>query len=287
MPYRLAHFSDFHLTDVDEDFYCSVAMIDDAIEQDADHPVISGDIVESGQMDVVEECMSALRQRRRATARRLTLIPSNHAIFPFSRRVVPPMRRPTAIFEEFVALTRCSRSETSVRSLMRGEPYPFGKILHEDVVLAGMDTTPNGKLNSMCWAEGELPEHHMEAVDGYLARHAHAKYRIVVMHHHPWEEALYGGRWIEQNFTNPPPGEVEAWLRKSGAALVLCGHFHGRVRIEIRRFGRRCRVLRSGTAGGVDDEYEDGEKLRSYHLIDLESSGRIRITRRAFWDSEL
>lgn len=286
MLYRLAHFSDFHLTDVDEDFDRSLAMIDDAIEQDADHLVISGDLVESGQMHVVEAFMSALDQRRWADAGRLTLIPGNHDIFPFSKRVIPPIRRPTGIFDEFVALTRSSRTGAGATKLLRGEPYPFGKILHKDVVVVGMDTTRNGKFNPLCWCEGELPKRHMEAAADFLASHAKAKHRIVAMHHHPWEEAFEGGKWIEQNFTTPPPDEVEAWLRKSRATLVLCGHVHQQVSIEQRRFGKKCLVLRSGTAGGVDDEGDNGEKLRSYHLIDLEFDGRTRIVRREFRDSE-
>jgi 3',5'-cyclic AMP phosphodiesterase CpdA len=286
MDYRLAHFSDFHLTDTDVDFRRCLNLIDDAIRQDADHLVVSGDLVESGQMDVVEAFIDALSNRGWGDGRRLTLIPGNHDIFPFSKRVVPPIRRPKAIFEDFVSLTNSSRTETKITKLLRSEPYPFGKILNKDVVLVGLDTTRNGKFKPWCWSEGELPKPHMEAVEVFLASHAKAKHRIVAMHHHHWEEQFIGGNWIEQNFTTPPPEEIEAWLRGCGATLVLCGHVHQARSIEIRRFGKKCQVLRSGTAGGVDDEDENGDKLRVYHLIDLKSDGKTQFTRREFHDSE-
>lgn len=286
MAYRLAHFSDFHLTDTNVDFRRSLNLIDDAIEQHADHLVVSGDLVESGQMDIVEAFMSALSRRGWGDGSRLTLIPGNHDIFPFSKRVLPPILRPTAIFRNFVALTDRSRSGTNTRGLLESEPYPFGKILNDRVVLVGMDTTRNGKFKPWCWSEGELPISHMKAAEVFLASHAKAKHRIVAMHHHPWDESFHGGNWIEQNFTTPPPEDVEAWLRSCGATLVLCGHVHQAHSIEIRRFGKKCQVLRSGTAGGVDDEDENGNKLRVYHLIDLKTDGKTQFIRREFRDSE-
>ena len=287
MTFRLAHFSDFHLTEINEDFHRSLALVDDAIEQGADHLVITGDLVESGQMEVVKAFLVALKQRRWAGAKRLTLIPGNHDIFPFSKRVISPIRRPTAIFDEFVALTRGSRTGAGVTKLVRDEPYPFGKVLHKGVVLVGMDTTRNGKFNPLRWSEGELPEHHRDAAAEFFAEHTKAKHRIVAMHHHPWKEFFHGGKWIEQNFTTPRPEEVEAWLRKCGATLVLCGHVHQVAGIEARQFGRKCRVLRSGTAGGVDDEDADGNKLRIYHLVDFGTNGKVQITARKFSDGEI
>jgi 3',5'-cyclic AMP phosphodiesterase CpdA len=287
MPYRLAHFSDFHLIDTNVDFDRSLDLIDDAIERHADHLVISGDLVESGQMDVVAAFISALSRKGWGDESRLTLIPGNHDIFPFSKRMIlPPIRRPTAIFQHFVTLTSSLRSGARTKELLKDEPYPFGKVLNKAVVLVGMDTTRNGKFNPCCWAEGELSKSHMKAAKVFLTSHTKAKHRIVAMHHHPWDENFYGGNLIEQNFTTPPPEEVEAWLRGCGATLVLCGHVHQASSIEIRRFGKKCQVLRSGTAGGVDDEDQNGNKLRVYHLIDLKSDGKIHFIKREFHDSK-
>lgn len=287
MTYRIAHFSDFHLANLNLDFERSLMLVDDAADQEADHLMLTGDLVESGQMPIVAAFVEALKHRGWAGSDKLTIIPGNHDIFPFSKRALPTLRRPTAIFEEFVTLTRRSRKGRNVTKLVRGEPFPFGKILTKDVVLVGLDTTRTGQYNPFRWAEGELPEHHREAASEFLAANSKAKHRIVAMHHHPWFENLEGNNWIEQNFTTPPPDEIEAWLRKSAATLVLCGHVHAEDGVEKRRLGKKCVAFRAGTAGGVDDAYEDGDKKRIYHLIDLESNGKVRVTPREFWDSEL
>lgn len=284
MEYCLAHLSDFHFTALGNDFDFGCALLDDAIEQGADHLVVTGDIVEAGQMEVVKGFVSYLKGRKWAGPDRLTVTPGNHDIFPFSTRSLPPLSRPTVLFQEFAKITSSCRTR-AVR-LVEGEPYPFGKVLCRDVVLVGMDTTRNGQFNPRRWAEGELPEHHRDAVTEFFAVHSQAKHRIVAMHHHPWPEEFVRGNWMEQNFTTPPPEKVEAWLRACGATLVLCGHVHHEDGIEERRLGRHCRVLRSGTAGGVDDEDEDGDKRRIYHLVELARNGKVKIVRREFWDSE-
>lgn len=283
MNYTLAHLSDFHFADLDEDFDRGCALVDDAIEQGADHLVVTGDIADAAQIEVVRGFIKHLKGRQWAGPDRLTVIPGNHDIFPVSRHSFPSFRRPSCLFKDFAQATHSCR--TGAERLVADGPYPFGKVLGSDVVLVGMDTTRNGQFNPLNWAEGELEAHHREAVTEFFMRHAKAKHRIVAMHHHPWEEEVECGDWIEQNFTTPPPEEVEAWLRKCGATLVLCGHIHQQDGIEQRRLGRRCRVLRSGTAGGVDDE-EDGDKRRIYHLVELSTSGTAKFIRREFWDSE-
>ena len=293
MSLRLAHFSDFHLSRLDRDFHRSVALVDDAIGQEIDHLVITGDVVESGQMGVVKAFITALKQRRWASAARLTVIPGNHDIFPASFRAIPSLRRPSRNFEKFAELTRGSRTGSGVSRLLRGNPYPFGKVLSKDAVLAGIDTTRNGQSNPLRWAEGELPEQQRTAVTKFFSKHAKAKHRIVAMHHHPWDEDFEEG-WFEQrigrvqkNFTTPPADEVRGWLRECGATLVLCGHVHAEDGIAKRQIGKHCQVLRSGTAGGVDDADESGDKLHIYHLVDLEPGGRTRFTCRKRWDSQL
>lgn len=285
MSYSLAHLSDFHFADLDDDFDRGCALADDAIEQGADHLVITGDIVDAGQMEVVRGFIRHLKGRQWANPDRLTVIPGNHDIFPISWHSLPSLRRPTSLFQEFTQATRGCR--TGAERLVADGPYPFGKVLCPDVVLVGMDTTRNGQFSPLNWSEGELEEHHQEAVTDFFRLHSKAKHRIVAMHHHPWEEEfVWWGTILEQNFTTPPPEEVEAWLRECGATLVLCGHVHQAESIEERRLGRRCRVLRSGTAGGVNDEDDDGDKLRVYHLVELFTNGRIKIIGREFWDSE-
>ena len=284
MNYTLAHLSDFHFAFLDDDFARGCALVDDAIAHGADHLVVTGDIADAAQMEVVRGFIRHLKGRAWAGPERLTVIPGNHDIFPISLRSRPSLRRPNLLFQKFNQATSGCRKGAA--SLVAGETYPFGKVLSPDVVIVGMDTTRNEQFNPLKWAEGELQENHRAAVTDFFARHSQARHRIVAMHHHPWVENLEDSDWVEQNFTTPPPEEVEAWLRTCGATLVLCGHVHQAESIEIRKLGRRCRVLRSGTAGGVDDEAADGDKLRVYHLVVLGANGRKKIVRRDFRDGE-
>lgn len=285
VKYTLAHLSDLHFSDLDEDFDHGCALVADAIEQGADHLVVTGDIADTAQMEVVRGFIRHLKGRQWATPERLTVIPGNHDIFPISLHSLPSLRRPSCLFQEFDRATQGCR--TGAEHLVADGPYPFGKVLTPEVVLVGMDTTRNDKFSPLNWSEGELQEHHRAAVTDFFALHSKAKHRVVAMHHHPWEEEIEWGTLIEQNFTTPPPEEVEAWLGDCGATPVLCGHIHQQAGIAERRLGRHCRVLRSGTAGGVGDEVDDGDNLRIYHLVELSTNGRTKIIRREFWDSEL
>jgi 3',5'-cyclic AMP phosphodiesterase CpdA len=284
--YRIAHLSDLHLTGVNRDFECSLALVEDATELGAEHIVISGDLVESGEMGVLKNFVAALKRLGWAGSNRLTIIPGNHDIFPATYRKMPSLRRPTSIYEDFVAITRGSRTGKGFRSLRRGVAYPFGKVLNERVVLVGLDTTRNDQWLPTSWASGELSEEQMTATDEFFSDWSHIPHRIIVMHHHPWRENFVGGNLIEQNFVKPPPEEVLRWLHGSRATLVLCGHVHQKDSIEKVSFGKHLMILRAGTAGGVND-ITDGDKRRIYHLLDLNPTKGIRIHAREFRDSEI
>ncbi|HPY30163.1 MAG TPA: metallophosphoesterase [Verrucomicrobiota bacterium] len=273
MKYHIAHFSDFHLCAVDDDFHCSLAMIDDAVERGVDHIVITGDIVDCAQMDVYTAFFQALRKRKLTEATRLTIIPGNHDIFPLSTRPIPipPFwRRPTANFEKLLKVIRPTFSSKTATQLVAGEPFPVAKRLGKDVLLVALDTTRNEQYLPIRWAEGELPSHHRSAVRRHLARNSHVRHKIIVMHHSPWREEFEGDWLIEQNFTTPPPEEVRAWIKSCQADLLLCGHVHTKDSIKRTRIGS-CRALRAGTSGGIDD---DGRRI--YHTISLSSTGQQR-----------
>ena len=289
--YRIAHLSDLHLTDVNRDFECCLALVEDATARGAEHLVISGDLVECGQMKVLKAFVGALRSRGWAGSNRLTIVPGNHDIFPLSKRVPPVLRRPTSIYRDFAAITRGSRTGSGFRSLLRGGIYPFGKILNDQVVLVGLDTTRNGEYNPKNWAGGELSEEQMSATEEFFELWRHVPHRVIVMHHHPWRESFFVppiegilGR-VEQNFVKPTPEEAFAWIKSSNATLVLCGHVHQKDGIEKRSFGKGRFILRAGTAGGVDDCH-GGRNRRIYHLLDLSPSGGVRIRARELWDGE-
>lgn len=53
MNYCLAHLSDFHFTAENDNFAQSCALLDDAIESEVDHLVVTGEIADAAQIEVV------------------------------------------------------------------------------------------------------------------------------------------------------------------------------------------------------------------------------------------
>jgi 3',5'-cyclic AMP phosphodiesterase CpdA len=239
----------------------ALKLIDNAIENEADHIVISGDLVNSQEMDVVKTFMARLGRRKWATAERLTVVPGNHDIFPggFARP-----RRPWTVFPEFSRLTKRTRVGAKSKGLIAGESYPFGKVLSSNVALAGLDTTWNDSRNPLNWASGELEEEHIDKARDFFAASNGAQHKVLVIHHYPYPTTF---PVVNGNFSDPEPSTSRNWLRFTGATLVLCGHWHGS---ETKLMGKNCRLVCSGATG------DDGD----YHMIDLPANGNAKVTRR-------
>lgn len=285
--YRIAFFADFHLRDAGDDFDRAVALVADAVGPNvaADHVILAGDLVDAAQLDVVEALRDVLKRLHCASSAKLTVVPGNHDIFPVSKRW-PFYRpsRPTTNWTRFCDIFARARRGANTRQLLRGEPYPVGKALSKEVVIAALDSTRNHQLDPRAWAAGELPEAHIDAVEQYFAAHAGARHRIVVMHHCPWLAFAVGERAsFPMGMAEPDHKIAVQWLRWAGATLVLCGHLHTTEGIERRSLGRGVTGFRAGAAGAADDP----TGLRVYHVIDLPERGGIRITAREFSPDEL
>ena len=276
--YSIGHFSDFHLVDTGEEFFRALALVDHAIEHnEVDHLVITGDIVHSSRMDVYEAFISTLAGWGWASSDKLTVVPGNHDIFSNKARLMTgagPQRR----FERLCDSTKRTRRGRDTRLLVANaepppgmHPFPFSKVLSAAVVLVGMDTSvSDAGFVSQRQAQGELDEVDMGVAAEFLAEHARACHRIIAMHHCPIWADYESGDWIEMNFVDPEPEEVQRWIGETGANLVLCGHTH-----EIGDYviGRGCQVLVSGASGGRN---QPDPETRSYHLVRLPRAGRAR-----------
>jgi 3',5'-cyclic AMP phosphodiesterase CpdA len=277
MEYVIAQFSDFHLKDKgDADFKRAVAMVDDAIEQGADHLVLCGDLVESQQMEVVRAFMRKLRARNYCSPERLTIVPGNHDLFPGRALQFPkPVGR---VYAQFSRLTREARSGQP-GALFSKRPYPFGKVLTRDVVLAGLNTTRQGF--KIFFASGQLDDADILAVKSFFEEHPRAKHRVIVMHHMPFEN----GQLWDIGFRDPDAETVRDLLAWTGATLVLCGHLHGQ--LEVRLPGGAHLVCNGDSGGEGGNECPDGSSLRSYSLIKLSRRRKSTVLHREFSVNEL
>lgn len=281
MDYVIAQFSDFHLKDKgDADFKRAVAMVDDAIGQGADHLVFCGDLVESQQMDVVRAFMRELRARNYCSPKKLTIVPGNHDLFP--GRV---LQIPTLVGRAYAQFSRLTREARSGQpgTLFSNKPYPFGKVLTRDIVLAGLDTTRQG-FRKLFLASGQLDEEDVDAVKEFFDEHPQAKHRVIVMHHYPYDVDFQYGRW-PMNFRDPDAATVRKWLARTGATLVLCGHLHYQQKRQLP--GGACLVCNGDSGGEGGNECPDGSSLRSYSLIKLSRRRKSTVLHREFSVNEL
>jgi 3',5'-cyclic AMP phosphodiesterase CpdA len=277
--YRIAHFSDLHLIDFNDDWEFALDTIRGAVEEDgADHIVISGDVIDAALMVVLRYFIIQLREWGLTAPEALSVTPGNHDIFPCSlsrlTQVFAPgrnsglLKTPTDNWLEFCEITaprgkKKARARANALRLLPDEPYPLGKRLTEHVAVAAMDTTRNGVYNPLAWATGELPLDHVDAVGEFFEENADAQHRVVVMHHYPWREDARSGP-IQFDMKEPAPEEAVEQLKEIGATLILCGHLHDDEAVDL--------------GDGLIGTRSTG--LGKYALVDLLDNGRVRITRK-------
>ena len=225
MTYKIAHFSDLHLSGVGTTFQLVLDNIDDAVGRGTDLIVISGDVVECAQLDVVEALLVEISAR----GVEAIVVVGNHDIFPVSA-VNPGQMLKAAV----MAQTPTSNWQRFNRLLgLHGdEPYPVCLELNKWVVMAAFDTTRNGKYTPGQWVRGELPYEQLQIAARFFDAHPNAIHRIAVMHHYPWEENAYDGPF-PLDMVKPEPHDAVALLREIGATVVLCGHLHDNRTIRL------------------------------------------------------
>ena len=164
-------------------------------------------------------------------------------------------------------MTESTRRGECVEYQSRTDVYSVGKILAGGkVLLASADTTRKGNLPLWRWQEGELSAGVRSGIRRFFDRNRDAPHRILGMHHSPFDEEILGP--FNQLFAVPKPATILKWIKnESQATVVCCGHIHEVAGIRKERLGRRCHVLRAGTAGGMH-----GDK-RVYFMLELQPNG--------------
>jgi 3',5'-cyclic AMP phosphodiesterase CpdA len=278
--YCIAHFGDLHLRSPHGDFRNALAMLDDAVQNGADHLVFSGDILDDADAGVLKSFVRELRARNLAHAAAVTVVPGNHDIFPtcwpptwrsFARTI---FRTAQLNFERFARLTAWSRHGVAADELFANAAYPFAKSLSNDVVIVGLDTTINENRRPTSWAAGELAEEDINVVEKFFQKRRNAVHRIVVMHHYPFADFKNVHPWVNMKFEEPDAATVRNWLGWANATLVLCGHIHNN---RDRRSADGFRVICTDSVSTYADGKRHHEGL-CYRLIELHATGRVSVT---------
>ena len=279
MRYRLsvllAHLTDIHVADerdYDERWKTKVRkhseellerLLDDLASFRPDHVVLTGDITQTALRSEFERARAHLD--RRLPGVRLTVLPGNHD------KWCEDAGRFFA--ETFGDLSHCE---------LGGEGFPFCHLLGEDVALVALDSSP--------WVPGVDPADVKGYVDPtqlerlrQLSEDARLRSRllVVLIHHHlrlseEDEKAL--------DPKDPTPlenaSDVLAALQQANVGLVLHGHRHKQMRLELVLGNRPVPVLCPGSATRVDPR---PDRTGRYGLYRIEE-GLLREARVRAWD---
>ena len=286
---KLAHLSDLHLGGENprRQLLRIRNLIDRVLETGVDHLMLGGDLVDDGDLKNVLPLVKHLKERKFFSAERLSVVPGNHDIWPYSERVLFSSGASAVLgdvkklltFGEWPAQKNYLRflrifapSFEGVDQLYEDDVLPCVKRL-DGVAIAMLDTTSErGYLRS---AQGRFESREGRFLIDEVASFGAPK--ILLMHHAPWRLGHQSG--VDLDFTNL--AAVTRFIRKSPFNAVLYGHLHGldddpRSRAFTRRVGRVA-TYGMGRSGAVDQD--PNEALHAWHELKV-SARSVRVVTR-------
>lgn len=278
----LAHLTDIHVADAreyvapaDQRWHARIAkhsraLLDEALRdlsaQRPDHVVLTGDFTQTSRHS------EFLRARAHLDAHlagvRLSVIPGNHDVW--SREAVEGRW-----FERsFGGNIRCD---------LGGTGFPYCHLIGDSIALLALDSSPFEPGADPSRVKGRITAEQLARLEG-LAGHERLRGRFLVLllHHHlrlsPEDAAL-------EDPKDPTPLEDAAALEETLArlpiGLVLHGHRHKQMRLDLRLGNRDVPVLCPGSATRV---HERPDRTGRYGLYELDGDGLVSARIRA-WDA--
>ena len=306
---RLAHLSDLHLGGANSPRQLRrvLNLIDRVIDDGVDHLLLGGDLVDAGDLDDVLPLVRHLKRRRFFSADRLSVVPGNHDVWPFSerdlgRRGLSALLRDgkklltlgdwpaQETYERFVQIFRPTFD--GVDRFYEDDVFPCVKRL-DGIAVAMLDTTSDaGYLRS---AQGRFDTREGRFVTDEVATIREPK--ILLMHHVPWrigrgnlEHVLESLPWplrkivgtlgvegiADLDFVNL--AAVKRFIQHARFDAVLYGHVHldgenARSRTFTRRLGR-VPTYGMGRSGGVHQR--PSRAIHAWHQVEV-SRRRVRV----------
>lgn len=213
---KIAHLTDVHFGASDATVVA--ALLEDLRAEAPDVVAITGDLTQSATRDEFAQVRDFLAQ----TPGEAVIVPGNHDV-P-ARALVTRLTRPWSRFREYVGETEPQR-------------------IIGDVAFAGINSARRARAG-WNWSLGAVSATQIERALGFLRRSG-ASCRVLAIHHpllalggQENQRAMAGGRRLVE-------GLIEA-----GVELVLCGHSHRQMSIEVNAItaSHRLLILQSSTA---------------------------------------
>jgi 3',5'-cyclic AMP phosphodiesterase CpdA len=271
----LAHLTDIHVADVadyagpgEEVWHAKVrkhspemldALLADLANQRPDHVVLSGDITQTSRAGEFRRARGHLD--RHLAGLPISVLPGNH-----DRWSADGLR----LFDEsFGDLARC---ELGARDFPRCR-------LAGDVALLLLDSAPHVPGEDPASVKGHVARAQLERLPALAAKLA-GRFLVVVLHHHlrlSAEDAAKDDPRDPTPLENAP--EVEAALARIPVGLVLHGHRHKAMRLDLAIGDRTVPVLCPGSGTRVHDL---ADRTGRYNLYRIDAGALTEVRTRAF-----
>jgi Icc protein len=284
--FQIAHISDPHLSrQYYREHIKSFKMLLRAIlDEGADHIVVSGDIVSTGEEDDFYLAREIFSNLNLLDSKRLTIVPGNHDIFGGPHRAVDVLSFPRYIrsvdYMQHKELFQNAFAETfyGVHRLSDTDLFPFIKTLGPFNII-GLNSTPPWSLrHNPLGTNGGLDDQQMRALAQLAGSEIlQDRTNVVVIHHHfnDLHQSEYdaGNIWtrIESNTMRMKKRrKIVRTLQALNIRYVLHGHIH---RNELYD---RDGILFANGAGAVCDDPVHYLKYNLLHHMDGYCNIKIR-----------
>lgn len=229
-----------------------------------DHVVLTGDLTQTSKRWEFEEAARILREALGDVG--ITALPGNHD--RWSREAVEGRR-----FERAFA--------PWIRSDLQGEGYPTCRLL-DDVAVIALDSSPYVEGEDPALVCGHVPSEQLERLIAWAELpEVRKRFLVVALHHHlrlSEEDANQVDPKDPTPLTNAR--EVEEALARTHVGLVLHGHRHRQMRLDLDLGGRSVPVLCPGSSSRADARVERTAKYGLYRI----DRGALVEARFRMWD---
>lgn len=239
-------------------------MLDDLAYHRPDHVVVTGDFTQTSKREEFQEAAEILGAGLGDIP--ATVLPGNHDRW-----------RPEAVEEGWFE----ARFGRWLRSDLPGEGFPLCH-LRDEVAIVALDSSPFRPDLPPAEVAGHVAASQLERLEAWARLpELRERFLVVALHHHlrlSAEDASVDDPKDDTPLRNA--SEVEASLSRTHVGLVLHGHRHRRMRLDLELGGRSVPVLCPGSGSRSDPRIERTAKYGLYRI----EGGRLGEVRHRAWN---
>lgn len=239
-------------------------MLEDLAYHRPDHVVVTGDLTQTSKREEFRACARILEETLGEIP--ITILPGNHDRW---RREAVEGGHFEADFGRWL------------QSDLPGEGFPICH-LRDEVAIVALDSSPFSTEVPPAEVAGHVSEAQLERLVEWAQRpELRDRFLVVALHHH-LRLSEEDARALDPKDDNPllNAAEVEEVLAQLPVDLVLHGHRHRQMRLDLNLGGRNVPVLCPGSGSRADPRVERTAKYGLYRIQER----RLESVRFRAWD---